>query len=235
MRTIPSQGPLTRYNRGVTAPFPAGFAHAPPPLPVALPEYPSRELKRGQVLYRAGDEGEAIFLVEEGLLKLSVDLASGKERITAIAGPGDLVGAITRAVHPCYQDSAEALSPRVRVTIIPSDRLDDAGLQQAVLAAAGRYLARLKEALEDAELPVGARLARAFLRLGERFGQSSEGRVRLTLPLTHENFAALVGAARETTTAVLSNMRQEGLLQGTRGSYSFNPHDLSAFALSAAC
>jgi len=43
--------------------------------------------------------------------------------------------------------------------------------------------------------------------------------------------AALIGAARETTTATLSEMRDEGLLQGTRGSYSFNPADLSEFAL----
>ena len=149
-------------------------------------DYPSRELKRGEVLYRLGDEGEAIFLIEEGLVKLSLDLVSGKERITSIAGPGDLVGAIT-PVHVRYQDGAEALSPRVRVTIIPSDQLDDTGLQQATLTATGHYWCRLKEALEDSELPVGGRLARAFLRLGERFGQSTgDSRVRLTLPLTHE-------------------------------------------------
>ena len=206
--------------------------HAPLPLQaVRVRDYHSRELKRGEVLYRLGDEGEAIFRIEEGLIKLSVDLISGKERITSIAGPGDLVGAIT-PVHVRYQDSASALSPRVRVSVIPSDQLDDAGLQQAVLTATGHYLGRLKEALEDSELPVGGRLARTFLRLGERFGQSTgDSRVRLTLPLTHENLAALIGAARETTTATLSEMRNGGLLQGTRGSYSFNPVDLSEFAL----
>ncbi len=216
----------------MTVPFSPGLTHAsPPPQAALVRDYHSRELERGEVLYRVGDEGEAVFRIEEGLIKLSVDLVSGKERITSIVGPGDLVGAIT-PVHVRYQDSAEALSPRVRVTIIPSDELDDAGLHQAILTATGHYLGRLKEALEDSELPVGGRLARAFLRLGERFGQSTgDSRVRLTLPLTHENLAALIGAARETTTATLSEMRGEGLLQGTRGSYSFNPSDLSEFVL----
>jgi len=222
----------TRYNKGMTVPFSSGLTHAPPPpQAVRVRDYPSRELKRGEVLYRLGDEGEAVFLIEEGLVKLSLDLVSGKERIISIAGPGDLVGALT-PVHVRYQDSAEALSPRVRVTIIPSDQLDDASIRQAILTATGHYLGRLKEALEDSELPVEGRLARTFLRLGERFGQSTgDSRVRLTLPLTHENLAALIGAARETTTATLSEMRDEGLLQGTRGSYSFNPADLSEFAL----
>ena len=79
-----------------------------------------------------------------------------------------------------------------------------------------------------------ARLARTFVRLGERFGQISEDQnVRLTLPLTHDNFAAIVGAARETTTAVLSEMRDDGVLQGTRGHYNFNLNTLSDFATEA--
>jgi len=54
--------------------------------------------------------------------------------------------------------------------------------------------------------------------------------VRLTLPLTHENLAAMIGAARETTTATLGELRQLGLLEGTRGSYRFRPEPLFDYA-----
>jgi CRP/FNR family transcriptional regulator, cyclic AMP receptor protein len=89
---------------------------------------------------------------------------------------------------------------------------------------ADTHMAWLRHAVEENDLPVAARLARTLVRLGDRFGQrGDDGRVRLTLPLTHEHLAALVGAARETTTATLSELRQRGLLEGTRGRYQFDP------------
>jgi len=182
------------------------------------------------VLYRLGDEAGSIYYVEGGLLKLSLDLLTGRERIINLAGPGDYIGAVTQA--PRYEDSAEALSATVRVSVIPKE--DAQKLQGALYRATGDQLARLKDALEDTDLPVGARLARTFLRLGQRFGHTTEaGRVQLTLPLTHDTFAAMIGAARETTTSTLGEMRGEGVISGTRGSYSFQPGELEGYALSA--
>lgn len=53
--------------------------------------------------------------------------------------------------------------------------------------------------------------------------------MQLTLPLTHDHLAAMIGAARETTTAALSEMRERGALSGTRGQYSFDPSELRAY------
>jgi CRP/FNR family cyclic AMP-dependent transcriptional regulator len=214
----------------MTAAFQTGLLtsqqSAPPPR--TPHDYPSRELAKGEVLYRLNDEAQTIYRVEEGLLKLSVDLLSGRERIITLAGPGDLIGAVTPT--PRYGDSAEALSAKVCVSVIP--QADAEKLQVELYLSTGAQLERLKGALEDTDLPVSARLARTLLRLGERFGHTTEaGRVHLTLPLTHDNLAAMVGAARETTTATLSEMRDEGVLSGTRGSYSFHHGELSEYAV----
>ena len=213
--------------------FPSFVQHSQgnPPPPSATHDYPSRNLSKGDALYYLGDDAQAVYHVEEGLLKLSLDLMSGRERIVSIVGPGDYLGAIT-PLHHTYQESAEALSPRVRVSVLPKEQHE---IKDALHAASGLYLTRLRDALEDTDLPVNARLARAFLRLGQRFGHTSdEGQVRLTLPLTHDNFAAMVGAARETTTATLGEMRDVGVISGTRGRYSFDQGELADFAVSAA-
>ncbi len=196
--------------------------------------YHSRELAKGETLYYFGDEAEAVFRIEEGLFKLSVDIFTGRERITSIVGPNDFIGKIS-PIYNTYQDTAEALSPTVKVSIIPKKYIDtNAELQHTLHIATGIHLLRMREALEDTELPVNVRLARTLLRLGQRFGHASEnGETLLALPLTHENFASMIGAARETTTAILGEMRQEGLISGTRGHYKFNYHDLSAFAIKA--
>ena len=60
---------------------------------VLLPEtaaFPRRTLKKGDRLYREGDAADTVFRIEEGLLKLSIDLVTGKERIVSVAGPGRL-------------------------------------------------------------------------------------------------------------------------------------------------
>lgn len=189
---------------------------SPPPLP--LLDAVRRDLGKGDVLYHAQDDAVSLYRVEEGLLKLSLELPSGRERITQLVGPGDYLGAVTGA--PRYGESAEALSAKVRVSEMGKDQ---AVLQRDELFwATGEQLQRVRDALEDTDLPIAARLGRTFIRLGQRFGHVSEsGLVHLTLPLTHDTLAALVGAARETTTALLSAMRAAGVLSGTRGRYSF--------------
>ena len=205
------------------------FENRPPQ--TALPDALRRELGKGEVLYHAQDEAVSLYRIDEGLLKLSLELPSGRERITQLVGPGDYVGALAADVF--YGERAEALSAKVSVREVAKENADVLG--SALLEATGEQLRRVRDALEDTDLPVAARLARTLLRLGQRFGQTTEtGRVHLTLPLTHDTLAALVGAARETTTALISEMRAEGVLSGTRGRYSFEQSVLLEFAYSAA-
>ena len=85
-----------------------------------------------------------------------------------------------------------------------------------------RQLRRSREMIDEAELPVGARVTKAFLRLAERFGQPAdqhEGEIKLPLALTHEDLADLTGSSRVTITRILGELRSEGALSGTRGVY----------------
>lgn len=200
--------------------FPAPVLRGPPssPPPALLEAYPLRELRRGEILYRSDEPAETSYRVDEGLLKIVFDAAGGRERILALVGPGEWSGALAPN-HLQLRERAVALSPRVRVRVLPRAGLPSR-LEERLFEAAGVRLARWRDAFEDAELPVRARLARTLLRLSERFGQpAADGWVRLTLPLTHETLAGLVGAARETTTALVSELRRAGALEGTRGRY----------------
>jgi CRP/FNR family transcriptional regulator, cyclic AMP receptor protein len=227
----------TPYNTFMTPSYSTPLTQTPMTTPpyqgTKSTDFSRRALSKGDTLYYSGDEADTVYRVEEGLLKLSIDLLTGKERITSIAGPGDYIGALTPA-HTNYQETAEALSQSVVLQAAQRNELND-DLKTQISTAAGIQLARMRDTLEDSELPVPSRLARTFVRLGQRFGNIAEDKtVHLALPLTHDNFAAIVGAARETTTAILSEMRENGLVEGTRGHYSFNMNTLSDFASEAA-
>lgn len=185
----------------------------------------SLELTRGESLYRRGDAATDAYRVEAGLLKLFVNTEGGRERIMSLVGPGDYLGSIDPQLER-RQENAEALSRSVRVSLLARPLNGQLGL-----TALSSQLQQLRDALEDSELPVPARLARTFSRLGDRFGQTqSDGSIRLTLPLTHDNLAAMVGAARETTSFVLAAMRRSGVVSGTRGVYTFKPVAMREFA-----
>ncbi|HEX3833025.1 MAG TPA: Crp/Fnr family transcriptional regulator [Solirubrobacteraceae bacterium] len=58
-----------------------------------------------------------------------------------------------------------------------------------------------------------ARLAIAFWLLGERWGRVGTEGITITLPLTHETLAMLVGVRRPTVTLALKRLSEAGLLE----------------------
>jgi len=103
--------------------------------------------------------------------------------------------------------------------------MNDRNLRDYVLRSLARQLRRSREMLDEAEMPVGARVTRAFLRLAQQFGlpsDNAEGGIKLPLALTHEDLADLTGSSRVTITRILGELRSEGALEGTRGVYVAN-------------
>ena len=250
------------------SPTPTSRAQVAATVPVIFSQLAStttRNLDKGEPLYIQGEVATSTYVVEAGLVALSLNARPDRERIIGLAGPGDLVGALTTGQGE-YLESAHALSQGVAIRTVPVDQLTDGSTtltaeeSAAMSRAAGQHLANLTRLLEDSETPVPARVARTLLRLGDRFGQWVEDgnaaavtersaghrsqsagsgrragrRVRLTLPLTHETIANMVGAARETTTSTIEQMRRGGLVHGTRGRYVIDVDGLTDYANEAA-
>jgi CRP-like cAMP-binding protein len=198
----------------------------PPPSPRMVGQV--RVVRRGEALFDVGSPADSVYQVESGLLALTLPLRSGRERIVALAGPGDFLGALAPASSD-HEERAEALSPTVTVIGLPRDGVDER-LEPTLFATLELHARRLRRVLEDGDRPVAARVALALLDLGARYGHVGEdGTTRLTLPLTHEHVAAMVGAARETTSGALASLRHGGLVEGTRGRYRFVDRRLRSF------
>ena len=53
------------------------------------------KLSRGQVLFKEGDEGDQLFVVVDGKLKLGTTSNDGRENLLSILGPGDMFGELS--------------------------------------------------------------------------------------------------------------------------------------------
>jgi len=187
---------------------------------------PTRTLEPGQVLFEAEREPSSLYVVNFGVLKAVVPTSLGRDRIADLYGAGDVLGlsALDGGLHA---ETVIAVHDACLTPIDPQQAMNDRSLRDYVLRSLARQLRRSREMLDEAEMPVGARVTRAFLRLAKQFGQPSDGAplgegVKLPLALTHEDLADLTGSSRVTITRILGELRHEGALEGTRGVYVAN-------------
>ena len=204
---------------------------------------PTRTLEPGQVLFEADRDASSLYVVNFGVLKAVVPTSLGRDRIADLYGAGDVLG-LSALDGGRHAETVIAVHDACLTPIDPQQAMNDRSLRDYVLRSLARQLRRSREMLDEAEMPVGARVTRAFLRLARQFGQPSdgsaalvqnggvenggvenggiEGGVKLPLALTHEDLADLTGSSRVTITRILGELRADGALEGTRGVYVAN-------------
>lgn len=151
---------------------------------------------------------EAIFLVNQGLVKLSAFCETGAEILVGLAGPGKPFGVDVTCLNT-YQ--AIALSNVELVTISVVEIADSPILCH-------KLLPRLNQRQRQTELFLfiaGQRLVKErlcyFLQfLKQEIGQTVENGTRLSVRLTHEDIASACGTTRVTITRELGKLQQQG-------------------------
>ncbi len=189
---------------------------------------PNRTLEPGGVLYETDREAASLYVVDYGVLKAVVPTSLGRDRIADLYGPGDVLG-LASLDGGLHAETVIAVHESGLTPIDPQQAMNDRKLRDYVLQSMARQLRRSREMIDEAEMPVGARVTRAFLRLARQFGQPSdenEHGIKLPLALTHEDLADLTGSSRVTITRILGELRNEGALSGTRGVYVADPDGL---------
>ncbi len=202
---------------------------------------PPRKFKKGQAIYRYQDRADDLYIVLDGKVKITVPTADGGERILSVLGPGDFFGESFLSGLERHTSDAVALTDPVVASPVCLDKVLELSQKAPnIPLALARVLANrvreLETQLEATTAPVTARVGGALLAFAERFGESESGRTNLKLDLTHEELAAFVGSTRVTVTNALGELRDLGLVEGTRGTYEIdipalrNYVDTSSFA-----
>jgi CRP/FNR family cyclic AMP-dependent transcriptional regulator len=180
----------------------------------------ARHLKAGERLFAIGDPGDGCFLLEQGLLKVTVASPLGEERIIAILGPGAIVGELS--MFDGLPRSASVVAMRDCVLRFVSRKTfqqranTNSEAHQVLLAILATRLRQVDEDLVATTfLTVKARVARALLKLAEYVGQSSsEGHIVFQERITLADLAAMAGVARENASRVLSEWRRRKFVTG---------------------
>ncbi|MCX7297466.1 MAG: Crp/Fnr family transcriptional regulator [Hyphomicrobiales bacterium] len=185
----------------------------------------ARNLAAEEVLFMAGDPGDGLYRVDEGLLKVSIASASGAERILAILGPGSIVGDLA---------IIDGLPRSATVTALRDCKLrflSRAAFEKFAAAepAIYKYLLNVMAArLRDTDaivaagsfLPLKGRVARALLDLAHAFGNDvGAGRIVIRQKLSQTDLASMAGIARENVSRIMNEWIRAKVVTRLSGYY----------------
>jgi CRP/FNR family cyclic AMP-dependent transcriptional regulator len=136
-------------------------------------------MERGDILFHEGDQGDRLYVIREGKVKLGRRSPDGRENLVAILGPGEMFGELSLFDPGPRTMTATAVA---ETQLLGLGNEDLAGLlagrpavAKVLLAALAQRLRRTNENLADLVFTdVPGRVAKALLDLADRFGASRE-------------------------------------------------------------
>jgi len=170
---------------------------------------------KGQTIYCLDDAADALFVIQEGTVKLSVKPKAGREAILAILSDGDFVGKDSLAGQSCRTASACAMTDCTLLRIT----------QKAMLLALKRHIKlanmfwayvlarniRYQQDLVDQHCSSSEkRLARVLLLLAHFDGH---GAAETAIPkMKHETLAEMVGTTRSRINFFMNRFKESGFI-----------------------
>lgn len=189
----------------------------------------SREFAPGAVLFREGELGSEMYVIQAGHVRISKRVANG-DKVLATLGPGEFLGEMAilnskpRTATATVSDEGPA-----KVLTIDAKRFEQmiANNREITLRLIKKLAARLDSA--DALIEIlmhkdpKARVMRGLSRYAEAFGMEADGGVRVTL--TASDLAAQVNTDVAVTNEVLNRLRRVRVISIEEGG-TILVHDL---------
>jgi CRP/FNR family transcriptional regulator len=176
----------------------------------------------GAVLFVEGQLPRGIFVLCKGSAKLSINSPGGKTMIVKLAEPGEVLGLSATMSGKPYEVTAQTIDP-CQVNFIKRDDFlkflkDDVEVCFKVAEQLGeKYHNACKEVrLLGLSHSAAEKLAMLLLDWNSKNGDAKP-EPRLTLRLTHEEIAQMIGTSRETVTRLFADLKKQQIVQ-TKGS-----------------
>ncbi|MGI6129594.1 MAG: Crp/Fnr family transcriptional regulator [bacterium] len=176
-----------------------------------------REYQKGELLFSQGDPGSYLYIVRSGRIKLYTVSVEGRQQILRILEQGDFFGELAlfqNTRQSCYAEAMDSsgicLLPQQGFKTLLREKPE---IALSLLDAMSARLAQAEEFISDLTLKnVEERLVSWLLVMAQKGVPTSQG-VRITLDLTREELAHLLGTTIETVSRRLNALQTEGIIK----------------------
>ncbi len=183
----------------------------------------ARHFPAGSALFYKGDDGSWLYLIESGLVEISLMSVQGKKATLNHLGPGELIGELSALDQLPRSADALALADTDGL-VIPKQRLAEVlrNDSDACLEVIRLLCSRVRNASamfeHRAVAPAAVRLAYCLLTLIRKWGEADgQGAQRLSQQLSQAELGEFAGLARENVNRLLKEWQLLGWLRFHRG------------------
>ncbi|MHA7843510.1 MAG: Crp/Fnr family transcriptional regulator [Winogradskyella sp.] len=174
--------------------------------------------KKGQVIFEEGETLNGVYCVRDGVCKLTKLSENGKDQVVKLVVKGDLLGKRSLVSDQKTNLSAVALNDMEMCFIPKSEIMDDLSKNPKFTMDVLKEMANdLRESdvslVNMAQKSVKKRMAEILMYVHDNFGTDDEG--YLSIVLSREDYASIVGTATESAIRILSQFKKEGFIATT--------------------
>ncbi|MBO0961403.1 Crp/Fnr family transcriptional regulator [Neobacillus sp. MM2021_6] len=170
--------------------------------------------KRGEIIYRAGDQSDSLYIVNKGKIRIYRISESGKEQLVRILNSGDFTGELALFNDATHESFAEAMM-ETQVCMIKRSDLQEFLLKYPSISL--KILAEFSNRLEQSEKQttrfatenVETRIALFLAECIENEGNSQE----FVLPMSKKDLASYLGTTPETISRKLADLENAGFIK----------------------
>jgi len=178
--------------------------------------YTRKRVKRGENIYRAGDDFSSLYAIRSGFFKSNVILEDGRDQVTGFHMPGEIMGmdGISTDRHACNGTALED----GEVCVIPFARLEDVAhqvrsLQHQFHKVMSREIVRDQGVMMLlGSMRAEERIAAFLLNLSQRFVARGYSPSEFHLRMTREEIGSYLGLKLETVSRIFSKFQEDGLI-----------------------
>lgn len=176
-----------------------------------------RHCKKSTLLFSQGDDGEAIYFVISGKVKIFKTSEDGKEHTLTIVVPGDVFAEVVLFNDAPYPASAIIIEDS-QIALIRNSDMEKALESNPALAIA--VIKALSKRLIESQMQVESlvfqdaksRTAEALLNLAQIHGKKTQEGIEIEMELSRQELANIVGVTRETLTRTLMSFKKMKIL-----------------------
>jgi CRP/FNR family transcriptional regulator len=177
-----------------------------------------KEYAKNDMIFSEGDTANTLFFINEGKIKIYKNTKDGKEQILYVLSEGDFFGELHLIKPSKYGFNAKAIVD-AKICTLTKDEMKEIMMKNPdisikLLESIGERLSKVENLAQNlATNDVDSRMAYLLMDLMEKYGDASEEKVSIKLPLSREDMANYIGVTRETISRKLKKFEDEELIK----------------------
>ncbi|BCU82750.1 anaerobic regulatory protein [Polycladomyces abyssicola] len=180
-----------------------------------------RHYRKHSTIFVEGQPFRTVYFIQSGIVKVTRVEKNGNEQVMGLLHKGDMFPHVGFFGDSPYPGTAVTVTDcqLLAISMDDFDRLLDSNplIAKSVMKMMDQRLLYLQRRLQEViSGDVHRKVVITLLRLVEEYGTQREDGVFVSIPLTHQDFANMLGMSRESVNRVLNQLKKDQLLDINR-------------------